>query len=114
MARRTFGPLYKQPNELFPISIDFADDLESTEEVSSASIIAYDVDDTDVSSTILSGSSSISDGENQDETTHTNSKVTQKVQAGTSRAKYKITFRATTSNGNVYEADVKWLVVREL
>jgi hypothetical protein len=113
-VRRTFGPLYKQPNELFPISMDFADDLASTETVSSASIIVYDVDGADVSSTILSGSESIGDGEDQDGTTHTNSKVTQKVQSGTDRAKYKVTFRATTSDSNVYEGDVKWLVVREL
>jgi hypothetical protein len=110
VARRKFGPFKKQPNEKFPISIDFADDLQSSETISSAEVIAYDRDETDVSSTILSGVASIVDGEDQDGTTHANAKV---VHAGTNNMRYKVTFRATTSDGNVYEADV-FFIVKEI
>lgn len=115
MARRKFGPFKKQPSEKFPTSANFADDLETDETVSSAEVVAYDKDGVDVSSTILSGSLSIVDGpevvdhELQEGETHTNSKVVQTIQAGTNNMRYKVTFLATTSDGNIYEADVSFI-----
>lgn len=113
MARRKFGPFKKQPNEKFPISVDFADDLQSSETISSAEVIVYDRDGTDVSSIVLSGVESIVDGENQDGTTHTDAKVVHTIQAGTNNMRYKVTFLATTSSGSIYEADV-FFIVKEI
>lgn len=84
----------KQPNEILPISMDFVDLLDDNETITSKSIIAYDSSNADVTSTIIAASSILG----------TKIKIT--ARNGTTTNQYKITIRATTSNGNLYEEDI--------
>ncbi len=93
--------LEKQPSEKITFSVDFAKDLGSSEEISSVAVTAIDTaDGSDVSGTILNGSAQIQNGD------QTNSKVAQKVKAGTGGATYKISFEATTDDPHVFESDL--------
>ncbi len=90
----------KQPSEEFPIGVDFAKDLTASETISTAVVTAIDLsDDSDASSIVLDGSAQIQDGD------QTSSKIVQKIKAGTDGERYKITFKATTSDLNIFEAD---------
>jgi hypothetical protein len=95
--------LEKQPAEEFTIGVDFADDLAGGETISSAAVSATDLSDgSDASAVVLDGAYGIS-----------GSTVSQKVKAGADGRRYKVTVQATTSAGNVFEADVV-MTVREL
>lgn len=97
------GVTLKQPDETFPIAVDFAAVLDTAETISSATVTArVRSDDTDVTATLLTGSPSIS-----------GSVVTQQIDAsGTSGVKYIIQYHITTSNANEYEDEVV-LAVKE-
>lgn len=90
----------KQPNEIFPVSMDFSNSLDTGETISSKSVIAYNATNEVVTSTIVAASSIV------DNTV----KVT--VKDGTSGTRYKITIRITTSNSNIYEEDI-FMYVKE-
>ena len=114
MALVITGNFEKQPDELFPISVDFNPWLDSSEEVSSVVVTAVidpnTDDETDVTSTIISGAAQIQDGEDADGNTVTNSKVVQKVTSGTANENYSIKILATTTDSNIYEADLRMKV----
>lgn len=84
----------KQVSEIIPISMDYAQLLNDTETISSLSVTAFDPNDANVTSTIIYNYSICGDI----------CKTTCK--AGTDGVRYKITFKATTTEGNVYEEDV--------
>ena len=92
----------KQTDEIFPIAADFSDVLATGETITeeSSEVTAYDSGDNDVSSTIL-----VADSKSVSE-----SILLVKVQAGGDGKKYKITFKAMTSNNNIYELDVIMII----
>jgi hypothetical protein len=97
---RSFS-LEKQPAEKLTIGIDFANDLGDGETISSADVSAIDLSDgSDAGSIILDGTENIS-----------GSVVTQKIKAGDDGHRYKITFKATTSDPHIFEADVIMSVI---
>jgi len=87
----------KQPNEKYPISIDYSAVLNESETISSREVIGY-LGDTDVTAIIIDSSSISGDD------------ILVVVKAGDAGNTYKITVRATTSDGNVYEKDVEMYV----
>jgi hypothetical protein len=94
----TVSVFYKQPDEKFVIAGDFTDELTTGEaiSVSSSDISAVDSDGNDATSTVLSGK----------EVDGAYLKTT--VLAGTENGgPYKITFKAVTDLGNVWEIDVR-------
>ncbi len=95
----------KQSDEIFPITADFSDVLATGETITeeSSEVIAYDSNNIDVSSTILVADSKSVLG----------STLLIKVQAGIDGKKYKITFKAVTSNNNIYELDVIMIIKNE-
>ena len=98
----------KQPSEKLSRYVDFAKDLASGEIISTADVTAIDLsDNSPASSIILDGSAQIQDGNK------TSSKIVQKIKAGTDGKRYKITFKATTSDPHIFEADVV-MTVRNL
>lgn len=102
MGRKpTLSVFYKQPDEKFVIAGDFTDELTTGEaiSVSSSSVSAVDGDGNDATSTVLSGK----------EVDGAYLKTT--VLAGTEGSSpYKITFKAVTDLGNVWEIDVRMKV----
>jgi len=95
--------VYKQPSEKFKIVVDFADVLETGDIINSinSTVKAFD-GVTDVSSTILDGSLSVS-----------GSAISQVIKAGDDAKTYKITFTAQTDSGYIYEYDLL-LIVKEV
>jgi hypothetical protein len=84
----------KQPDEIIPISVDYVLLLNDTETISSLSVSAVDESGESATSTIIYNS--VIDGD-----------VCKAVcKSGTDGSRYKITFKATTSEGNIYEEDV--------
>jgi len=78
----------KQPGELVPLSVDFGEKIEDDESISliDSTVVAYDDNNDDVSSTILSGSPSLE-----------NDTLQQDIKAGTTVGEYfKIVFTAKT------------------
>ena len=94
----------KQTGEIFPIQVDFNDVLDDGETLVSAgsTVTAYQGTE-DVSDEVLDANSK----------TVGSGVVSIKVQAGTDQTRYKLTFSATTSAGNVYEKDV-YMMVRDI
>lgn len=91
----------KQSSEKVTIGIDFAADMNSTEVISTATITAIDLsDDSDVSGAVLDGSAQIQNGD------QTSSNIAQKIKAGTDGQRIKITFKATTDDPHILEADL--------
>jgi len=95
----------KQTDEIFPIAADFSDVLATDETITkeSSEVIAYDSNNDDVSSTIL-----VADSKSVLE-----SLLLVKVRAGVDGKKYKITFKAVTSNNNIYELDIFMIIKNE-
>jgi hypothetical protein len=84
----------KQPDEIIPISMDFQYLLNNTETISTLSVKTYDESNVDTSSTMVSNAAI------------DNEICKATIQNGTDGARYKITFKITTDEGNVYEEDV--------
>lgn len=87
----------KEPGEILPPSIDFADGLgkiHASEVIASVSVTAIDTVDGNDASAILDGNAIISTGKSA------NSKVTQPITGGVDGKIYKITIEATTDNNN--------------
>lgn len=88
----------KQPAEKFDISVDFGAVLDEGETIDAGTsgVTAIDMaDNTDASATVLEGGDTI-----------VTSTMIHKVKGGANGSKYKITFTAGTSNGNIYEKDI--------
>lgn len=86
----------KQPDETFPITVEFDTELASGETIASAVVTATNMDTGETSTaTVLSGSVIVSSPD-----------VTQKVTAGAAGSWHRIEFTATTTNGNVYQHEV--------
>ncbi len=90
----------KQPNEQFPVSADFVKVLETGETIDAglSEVTVQDANGQDVTtrivvSTLVSGF-----------------KLIATIKGGTKGVTYKITFKAVTSNSNIYELDVKMKV----
>ncbi len=96
--------ILKQPSEEFPIAVDFAADLDSSETITDKVITATIADTGDDASSILEGDAQIQNGD------QTLSKITQGIQAGVDGIIYKVSFQAITSDGNTFEADVEVIV----
>lgn len=92
------SPFTKQPSEVFPISIDFSDVLDTSEIITSITVTAYLID-VDVTSQVI------------DLNSFSETKVTIRVKGGTTGNKYKITALITTSLGNIYERDLIMKVI---
>ena len=91
----------KQPDEVIPISVDYVLLLNDTETISSLSVVAVDPTGENVTSDIIYNS--VIDEE-----------VCKAVcKSGTDGLRYKITFKATTSEGNIYE-EVVFMKVYEI
>lgn len=95
----------KQTDEKFPIAADFSDVLATGETIvaETSEVIAYDSGDNDVSSTILV----------EDSKSVLESLLLAKVRAGVDGKKYKVTFKAMTSNNNIYELDIFMIIKNE-
>lgn len=90
----------KQPYEEFEVAVDFSENMETDEVISSKTVTAVDKDDEDVTATIIA--SSAIEGTNQ---------VSAVVKAGTSSASYyTITFKCVTSTGAKWQLDVSMKV----
>lgn len=90
-----------QPDEIIPISWDFAADMAAAETITSKAIVATDKsNNTDVTSTVVRGSSI----ENGDQTS---SKVVVVVHKMTDGRNYNIQILATVSADKVLEADIE-------
>lgn len=89
----------KQPSEIYPISVDYSDVLDTGETISSESVTATDSAGTDVTATLI------------DSTEISGSTIKAVIKAGTTGNKYKLTFKATTSDSNLYEDDITMRVV---
>ena len=85
---------FKQPDEIVPISVDYSDVINGTEEIITLTVKAYSMAGVDVTTTLISSSA------------FTDAICKAIVTAGTSRTKYKLTFVATTDEGNKYEEDL--------
>ncbi len=92
----------KQSDEIQFICADFAGDIETSEAltVGSSTVTAYDSNDVDVSSTIISGALAAVGTQAM--------KI--KIQAGTDGEKYKLTFKAITDAGETKELDIYMII----
>jgi hypothetical protein len=81
----------KRPIEEFRVSWDFANDLESGDSVTGQLVTAVDSDGTNVSASFLQ-SPAIS-----------GAKIVVQIQGGTDGKDYTVTFKATTTQGDVFE-----------
>ena len=84
---------WKYPNEKFEISMDFSSLLGGGETISTATVVAYDKDGTDVSTTLLDAATKTIDG----------SSVKIHVQSGTTDERYKVVFNIVTSVPQTFE-----------
>ena len=92
---------FKQPSEQYSIGFEFAGKLPSSTNLSSGTVSAKDLaTGTDVSTTILGSTNA----------TIVGTQAMVMVKAGTTGAKYKITFLVLLTNGNVLEEDVQMVV----
>jgi hypothetical protein len=91
------GHVEKQPSETFIVGVDFSKELATGEMISTATVTARDArTGADTTATILAGSPTIS-----------GSQVTRRVAAaGVNGDRHILEFRVTTSNGNVFEAEI--------
>lgn len=85
---------FKQPDEIVPVSIDFTDAINSTETITSLIVTAATLLGIDVTATIIDDDSISGDI------------CKAVIKSGTSGTKYKITMKAITSEGNLYEEDL--------
>lgn len=94
----------KQPAEKFYAGVDFGEVLEDGETINAGSSTVTALDgSTDVTSTLIeSGSLSVSGGT-----------LSARLQNGTAGTKYKVTFQAATSLGNLFEKDIR-VTVQEI
>ena len=84
----------KQPSEIIPISMNYYYLLNKTETITNLTVNVYDSDGADVTASIIS-----------------NSYITDRVcnvtvKSGEDGERYKITIKASTDEGNLYEEDV--------
>jgi hypothetical protein len=90
----------KQPNESYPISVDFSNLTDTGETITTYTVNVY-LSTTDVTNTII------------DSHYKTTTSVILNIKDGTDNLNYKITVKIITSNGNTYENDVM-MEVREI
>lgn len=95
--RNTFS---KQPAEAYTIGLEFSGKLPTGVSLSSGTVAAYDPTGTDVSGTVLSGTTA----------TITGTQARIKVLAGTHGIDYRLQFLVTLSNADVLEEDVLMMV----
>jgi hypothetical protein len=88
----------KQPAEKFYAGVDFDEVLEDGETIitGSSTVTAHDGTNDVTAVLIESGSLSVSGGT-----------LSARLQDGTAGVKYKVTFRAATSLGNLFEKDIR-------
>lgn len=86
----------KQPSEAYTIGLEFLGKLPSGASPSSGTVTAYDHTGTDVSSTVLSGTTA----------TVTGTQVRIKVLSGTHGMDYRLRFLVTLTNADILEEDV--------
>jgi len=93
----------KQPSEAFTTGLEFSGKLPTGESLSSGTVTAYDPAGTDVSSTVLSGTTATISG----------TQALIKVWAGTHGVDYRIKFVLTLTNGDILEEDLTMKVINE-
>lgn len=92
---------YKQNSEKFPIAVDFSTNIESGDSIASKDVSAIIIaSSADATATVIDSSLLVS----------TSNIIKAVVKDGTTGTNYKITFKATTTNGYIYEHDVAMLV----
>lgn len=95
--RNTFS---KQPAEAYTIGLEFSGKLPTGASLSSGTVAAYDPTGTDVSGTVLSGTTA----------TITGTQARIKVLAGTHGIDYRVRFLVTLSTADILEEDVLMMV----
>ena len=96
---KILGSYEKQPDEFIPSGrwgVDFDPDIISGEAISSATIVVYDKDGTDVTSTLTSGSLTIS-----------GTTVSIAYTGGTAGEVYHAEHKVVTDASGIYEAEVR-------
>lgn len=88
----------KRPNEKIRIGVDFVNDIVTPATVSSVAVTVLDDNSLDVSATLL------------DSSTNSGTKVYAVVKAGTSGSRYRAFFKATCSDGLIYEHSIEFRV----
>lgn len=88
----------KRPEEKIRIGIDFVNDIVTPATISSLAVTILDDNGTDFSGTMLSSS------------TNVNTKCYAVVQAGTDGQRYRAFFKATCSDGLIYEHSIEFRV----
>lgn len=91
----------KKPYEKFPIKVNFSVDLDTLETISTYTITCINT---------LTGANTLSTIVNTSSVANPDVKVT--VQAGTAGEVHKITVKATTNLGNIYEDEI-WLEIAD-
>jgi len=86
----------KQPGEAYSVALEFSGKLPTGASLSSGTVAAYDPAGTDVSSTVLSGTTATISG----------TQALIKVQAGTHGVDYRVRFLVTLTNTDVLEEDL--------
>jgi hypothetical protein len=86
----------KRPDEKFDIEVDFADDMESGDAISSSSVEAFDQSDpsTDLTATLTENLATVG------------AIVSVRFKAGTAGKTYVLRYEITTTGGDVFEHDV--------
>ena len=98
--------VYKQPDETFPIAVDFKNVLADGESIDSgaSTVKAYDAaTGVDVSNSFLVSGSMTVDG----------TKLVVKITDGSENNVYKVTFKAVTNLSNTFEQDI-FVAVKEV
>jgi hypothetical protein len=99
----TLGLVTKEPAEVFPVTVDFKNELAAGETISAAAVTSTNrATGADTTGTIVTGAAGIN-----------GSQVSQRVQAGASGEVHILQFRITTSASNVFEAEVGLSVQEE-
>lgn len=99
----TLGLVTKEPAEVFPVTVDFKNELAAGETINTATITSKNRDTgADTTGAIVTGSAGIN-----------GSQVSQRVQAGVSGETHILQFRITTSASNIFEAEVGLSVQEE-
>lgn len=90
------GAVRKQPAEIFPVTVDFVNELSVGETITGQTVTARNADSgADTSGTLLQGSPLV-----------TGTKVAQTIKAGLSGEHHIVQYRITTSASNTFETEV--------
>lgn len=88
--------IYKQPYEVFGVTVNFSRNMTKSESVAVGTVTAVDKDKVDATATIISGNPSWG----------TKTVVATIMDGDEDKSPYKLTFRCETNTGNKWEDEV--------